>query len=67
MPIRTLRNDPILRARRAALRAFWEANPATPAREVAALFNVSEPTALDAKPYALRTIHPGRRPSGRQT
>lgn len=66
MPIRTLRNDPALRARRAAIRAYWTAHPATPARDVAALFGVSEPTALDHKPHALRTIHPGRRPSGRQ-
>jgi len=66
MPIRTLRADPILRARRAAIRAYWTAHPATPAREVAERFGVSEPTALDHKPHALRTVHPGRRPSGRQ-
>lgn len=66
MPIRTLRNDPTLRARRAAIRAYWTAHPATPAREVAALFGVSEVTALDHKPHALRNVRPGRRPSGRQ-
>jgi DNA-directed RNA polymerase specialized sigma24 family protein len=56
MPTRTLKTDPIMRARRAALRAFWEMNPATPARDVAARFGVSESTALDAKPYHLRSI-----------
>lgn len=61
MPIRTLRNDPHLRARRAALRAYWTAHPATPARDVAAVFGVSTSTALDHKPYHLRSI---RTPSG---
>jgi len=58
MPIRTLRADPILRTRRAAIRAYWTANPATPAREVGERFGVSESTALDHKPYHLRTIRP---------
>jgi len=58
MPIRTLRTDPILRSRRAAIRAYWTAHPATPARDVAAVFGVSESTALDHKPYHLRTIRP---------
>jgi hypothetical protein len=61
MPIRTLRKDPILRARRAAIRAYWTAHPATPARDVAAVFGVSESTALDHKPYHLRTIRPPAR------
>lgn len=53
---RSFRTDPTLARRRASIRAFWAANPATPAREVAARFGVSESTALDAKPYHLRSI-----------
>ncbi len=53
---RSFRTDPTLRGRRASIRAFWTLNPATPAREVAARFGVSESTALDAKPYHLRSV-----------
>lgn len=58
MTKRSYRTDPALSRRRDAIRAFWALNPATPARDVAERFGVSESTALDAKPYHLRAIRP---------
>lgn len=64
MTCRTLKRDPALRARRAAIRAYWEANPTARASDVGERFGVTASTALDHKPFHLRQfrgVHGQRR------
>ena len=59
------KGNPRLKERRDAIRAYWFANPAATAREVAAVFGVASSSAATMRPYAVRQMDASTHPLGK--
>jgi len=59
------KGNPALAARRAAIRAYWFANPAATAKEVGDKFGVASSSASTMRPYAVRQMDTSTHPLGK--
>ena len=59
------KGNPALAARRAAIRAYWYANPAATAKEVGAAFGLAPSSASTMRPYEVRQMNASTHPLGK--